>query len=173
MHNSLAWRERTPSHGSTSPATGATPCASSATSAIRLHPLERQRRLSVPVFDGLRTAGRVAQAKSNVAKVRQTASPSRPRSGSSQEGIARLTVARASSRPRAEREAGTEGPRHDPGQLQPRRGHDARRARRQAALSRAESTRLEALHEHADARATLRYVMGVTRSMHHNRPTQQ
>ena len=63
---------------------------------------------------------------------RRTASPSRTRSASKRkDAVDRLRVAESVlQRGRAERAAGPEGPRDDPGQLPARRGHPARRARR-------------------------------------------
>jgi HAE1 family hydrophobic/amphiphilic exporter-1 len=118
--------------------------------------------LSVPVFDGLRTSGRVAQAKSEVAKIGQDriALETQIRLEAKQ-GLERLTVARSILEAaelnvkQAQKALDMTQANYNHGAVTTLDVIDA-----QAALSLAESTRLEALHEHANARATLRYVMG-------------
>ena len=118
--------------------------------------------LTVPVFDGLRTSGRVAQAKSDVAKIAQDriALETQIRL-EAKEGLDRLGVARSILEAaelnvkQAEQALEMTQANYNHGASTTLDVLDA-----QAALSLAESTRLEALYEHANARATLRCVMG-------------
>jgi outer membrane protein TolC len=118
--------------------------------------------LTVPVFDGLRTAGRVAQAQAEARKIRhdRTALETQIRL-EAKEALDRLTVAR-SILEAAELNVTQAKKALDMTQANYRHGAattlDVLDA--QAALSLTQSIRLETLHEHADARATLRYVMG-------------
>ena len=92
--------------------------------------------LKVPLFDGWRTAGRVAQARADRAKVGQD----RVALQTLIDLEAKQAVDRLLRRPQRaavrgdERRAGPPRPRDDRGQLPPRRGHDARRARRPGRL---------------------------------------
>lgn len=118
--------------------------------------------LTVPVFDGLRTAGRVAQAKAEVRKIGQDrlALLTQVRLEAKQ-GLDRLRVARSIleaaelNATQAQRVLDMTEANYKHGAATTLDVHDA-----QAALVLAESIRLGALHEHANARATLRYVMG-------------
>ncbi len=118
--------------------------------------------LTVPIFDGLRTSGRVAQARSDVAKIVQDriALETQIRL-EAKEGLDRLNVARSILEAaqlnvtQAERALDMTQANYNHGAATTLDVLDA-----QAALSLAESTRLEALYEHANARATLRSVMG-------------
>jgi outer membrane protein len=118
--------------------------------------------LKIPVFDGFRTAGRVAQARAERARIEQDRvalqtlidleakqAVDRLRVASSVYHAAELNVAQA-------RKA------LDMTQANYRLGAattlDVLDA--QAAFTQAEFSRLQALHEHANARAGLRYVMG-------------
>jgi HAE1 family hydrophobic/amphiphilic exporter-1 len=118
--------------------------------------------LRVPLFDGLRTSGRVAQARAERAKAAQdriatgnrirlqvTEAYDRLRVAGSIVEAARLNVEQA----RRAVEMTQANYRH--GAATTLDVLDA-----QAALTLAESNLAEGLHEHAGARATLRYVMG-------------
>lgn len=117
--------------------------------------------LTVPVFDGFRTAGKVAQARAERAKtaqdrlalenqIRLEAKQAVDRLASAKEVVeaASLNVTQA------ERALEMTQANYRHGAATTIDVLDA-----QAALTLAESLRLQALHEHADARATLRYVM--------------
>jgi HAE1 family hydrophobic/amphiphilic exporter-1 len=118
--------------------------------------------LTVPVFDGLRSAGRVAQARGDVRKIVQDriALETQIRL-EAQAAFERLSTSRTVL---AAAEANVAQARKARDMTQANYGHGAATtldvADAQSALMMAESIRLEALHEHADARATLRYVMG-------------
>jgi outer membrane protein len=118
--------------------------------------------LTVPVFDGLRTAGRVAQARGEVRKVTQDrlALETQIRLDA-QAAFERLSTARTVL---TAAEANVVQARKALEMTQANYSHGAATTLdvvdAQAALTLAESIRLEALHEHADTRATLRYVMG-------------
>jgi outer membrane protein len=118
--------------------------------------------LKIPVFDGFRTAGRVAQARAERARIEQDRvalqtlidleakqAVDRLRVASSVYHAAELNVAQAKKA-------------LDMTQANYRLGAattlDVLDA--QAAFTQAEFSRLQALHEHANARAGLRYVMG-------------
>jgi outer membrane protein TolC len=117
--------------------------------------------LTVPVFDGFRTAGRVAQAQAERAKTAQDrlALENQIRLEAKQ-AVDRLTAARqvldaaALNVTQAERALEMTQANYKHGAATTIDVLDA-----QAALTLAESLRLQGLHEHADARATLRYVM--------------
>ena len=88
--------------------------------------------LKVPVFDGWRTAGKVAQARADRARVGQDRVALETLIDlEAKQAVDRLRVA-ASVYPldRAQRDAGEEGPRDDRGELPARRRHHPRRARR-------------------------------------------
>jgi outer membrane protein TolC len=118
--------------------------------------------LTVPVFDGFRTSGRVAQAEAEVRKIGQDrlALLTQVRL-EAKAGLDRLRVAR-SILEAAELNATQAQKALDMTEANYKHGAattlDVLDA--QAALALAESLRLGALHEHANARATLRYVMG-------------
>jgi outer membrane protein len=118
--------------------------------------------LTVPVFDGLRTAGRVAQARGDVRKITQDrlALETQIRLDA-QAAFERLSTAHTVL---AAAEANVAQARKALDMTQANYSHGAATTLdvvdAQAALTLAESIRIEALHEHADARATLRYVMG-------------
>ena len=118
--------------------------------------------LKVPVFDGWRTAGKVAQARADRAKVGQDRvaletlidleakqAVDRLRVAASVFRAAELNVAQA--RKAAEMTEAN----YRLGAATPLDVLDA-----QAALTQAEWSRVEALHAHANARAGLRYVLG-------------
>ncbi len=119
-------------------------------------------RLSIPVFDGFRTAGRVAQARAEARKVGQdrVALEIRVRL-EAKEAFERLSVARSILEAaelnvkQAQKALDMTEANYKHGAATTLDVLDA-----QGALSVAESIRLSALHEHADARATVRYVMG-------------
>jgi outer membrane protein TolC len=118
--------------------------------------------LKIPVFDGFRTAGKVAQARADKAQVAQDkiALENQVRL-EAKDGLDRLRVARSVL------EAA------DLNVTQAQKALDMTQANykygaatlldvldAQAALTLAESNRVEALYVHANARASLRYVMG-------------
>ncbi len=117
--------------------------------------------LKIPVFDGMRTAGRVAQAKAEVQKAAQDriALENQIRL-EAKDAVDRLAVAQ-SIREAAELNVAQAEKALDMTQANYQHGAattlDVLDA--QAALTLAESNRLEALFEHANARATVRYVM--------------
>lgn len=119
--------------------------------------------LRLPVFDGFRTAGKVAQAKAEQAKAAQdrVAVENRIRL-EAKAAVDRLRVARAvleasqMNVAQATRAVEMTQANYNHGAATTVDVIDA-----QAALTLAESTRIQALHEHADARATLRYVMAL------------
>ena len=118
--------------------------------------------LTVPVFDGLRTVGRVAQARGDVRKITQDrlALETQIRL-EAQAAVQRLNTALTVL---AAAEANVAQARKALDMTQANYSHGAATALdvgdAQSALTLAESIRIEALHEHADTRATLRYVMG-------------
>ncbi len=117
--------------------------------------------LRVPVFDGLRTAGRVAQAKAEVQKAAQDkiALENQIRL-EAKDAVDRLNVAKSILEAtelnvaQAQKALDMTQANYQHGAATTLDVLDA-----QAALTLAESNRLEALYEHANARATLRYVM--------------
>jgi HAE1 family hydrophobic/amphiphilic exporter-1 len=117
--------------------------------------------LTVPVFDGFRTRGKVAQARAERNKVTQdrVALENQIRL-EAREAVDRLTVAR-SVLEAAELNVSQAARALEMTEANYRYGAattlDVLDA--QAALTVAESTRIEGLFEHANARATLRYVM--------------
>lgn len=117
--------------------------------------------LKIPLFDGLRTAGRVAQARAEVQKAAQDriALENQIRL-EAKDATDRLAVAQ-SILEAAELNVAQAQKAFDMTQANYQHGAattlDVLDA--QAALTVAESNRLEALWEHANARATLRYVM--------------
>ena len=117
--------------------------------------------LTIPVFDGFRTRGKVAQARAERNKAAQDriALENRIRL-EAKEGVDRLNVARTVLEAAAlnvnQAQRALE---HDPGQLPARRGHHAGRARRPGRPHPGREPALQGLYEHANARATLRYVM--------------
>jgi HAE1 family hydrophobic/amphiphilic exporter-1 len=119
-------------------------------------------RLTVPVFDGFRAAGRVAQAQAEARKIGQdrVAMEIQVRL-EAKEAYERLSVAR-SILEAAELNVTQAQKAVDMTQANYKHGAattlDVLDA--QEALSLAASIRLGALHEHANARATVRYVMG-------------
>lgn len=118
--------------------------------------------LTVPVFDGLRTAGRVAQARGDARKITQDrlALDTQIRL-EAHEAFERLNTARTVL---DASEANVAQARKALDMTQANYNHGAATTLdvldAQSALTLAESIRIEALHEHADTRATLRYVMG-------------
>jgi outer membrane protein TolC len=118
--------------------------------------------LTVPVFDGLRTAGRVAQARAERGKAEQDriALENRIRL-EAKEAFDRLQVA---SRIVEAARLNVEQARRALEMTQANYNHGAATTLdvldAQAALTLAESNLVEGLHAHGDARATLRYVMG-------------
>jgi outer membrane protein TolC len=117
--------------------------------------------LKVPLFDGFRTAGKVAQARAELAKVTQDriALENQIRL-EAKDAVDRLAVAKSVLQAA------------DLNVIQARKALDMTRANyglgaastldvleAQAALTLAESNRVEALYAHANARASLRYVM--------------
>jgi HAE1 family hydrophobic/amphiphilic exporter-1 len=117
--------------------------------------------LKIPVFDGLRTAGKVAQARAERSKAAQdkVALENQIRL-EAKSSVDRLAVARSIFEV-AELNVDQAQQALDMTQANYKHGAattlDVLDA--QAALTLAESNRLEALYEHANARATLRYVM--------------
>ncbi len=118
--------------------------------------------LKVPVFDGFRTAGKVAQARADRAQIAQDriALENRVRL-EAKDGLDRLRVAK-SVLEAADLNVGQAQKAMDMTQANYKYGAatllDVLDA--QAALTQAESNRVEALYVHANARASLRYVMG-------------
>ncbi len=116
----------------------------------------------MPVFDGFRTRGKVAQARADRSKISQDrlALENRIRL-EAQEGVDVLRVSRRLLEV-AELNVSQAQKALDMTQANYRHGAattlDVLDA--QAALTVAESNRIEALHGHSVARATLRYVMG-------------
>ena len=122
--------------------------------------------LKIPVFDGLRTAGRVAQARADAHKVAQDRI--------ALENQIRLEAKEAVDRLRV---AASVYHAADLNVAQARKALEMTEANyklgaattldvldAQAALTQAESNRIQALYAHANARAGLRYVMAATRS---------
>jgi HAE1 family hydrophobic/amphiphilic exporter-1 len=118
--------------------------------------------LKIPVFDGFRTAGKVAQARADKAQIAQDkiALENQVRL-EAKDGLDRLRVAR-SVIVAADLNVSQAQKALDMTQANYKFGAatllDVLDA--QAALTQAESNRLEALYVHANARASLRYVMG-------------
>jgi HAE1 family hydrophobic/amphiphilic exporter-1 len=118
--------------------------------------------LKIPVFDGFRTAGRVAQARADKAQIAQDkiALENQVRL-EAKDGLDRLRVARSVLQA-ADLNVSQAQKALDMTQANYKYGAatllDVLDA--QAALTQAESNRLEALYVHANARASLRYVMG-------------
>jgi HAE1 family hydrophobic/amphiphilic exporter-1 len=118
--------------------------------------------LTVPVFDGFRTAGKVAQAQGERDKAAQdeTATGNRIRLDA-KEAFDRLRVARSILEAaelnvaQAQKAADMTQANYNLGAATTLDVLDT-----QAALTLAESNRVQALYEHANARAALRYVMG-------------
>jgi HAE1 family hydrophobic/amphiphilic exporter-1 len=121
-----------------------------------------QVKLTVPLFDGWRTRGKVAQAQAEVGKRRQEtrALDNRVRL-QAQQAVTRLRSAKSLleaaelSVTQARRALEMTQANYKAGAATTLDVLDA-----QAALTLAESTRVEALHAHAGARAFARYVMG-------------
>lgn len=121
-----------------------------------------QVKLTVPLFDGWRTKGKVAQAQAEVGKRRQEARALDNRVRlQAQQAVTRLNSARSLleaarlSVTQAQRAVEMTQANYKAGAATTLDVLDA-----QAALTLADSTRIEALHAHADARAFARYVMG-------------
>ncbi len=118
--------------------------------------------LTVPVFDGLRTSGKVAQARARREQAAQDriALENRIRLDAKQAHDALATAARVLAA--ADLNVGQAQKALDMTQANYALGAATPldRPAAQAAPTRAESLRLEALPEHANARATLRWVMG-------------
>ncbi len=118
--------------------------------------------LTVPVFDGFRTAGKVAQAQGERDKAAQdeTATGNRIRLDA-KEAFDRLRVARSILEAaelnvaQAQKAADMTQANYNLGAATTLDVLDT-----QAALTLAESNRVQGLYEHANARAALRYVMG-------------
>jgi outer membrane protein TolC len=118
--------------------------------------------LTVPVFDGLRTSGKVAQARARREQAAQDRialeNQIRLAAKQARDALAtagRVLAATALNVTQAQRAFDMTQANYTLGAATPLDVLDA-----QAALTLAESLRLEALHEHANARATLRWVMG-------------
>jgi outer membrane protein len=118
--------------------------------------------LKVPVFDGWRTAGRVAQARADRAKVTQDRVALENQIDlEAKQAVDRLRVARSVYEAaslnvtQARRALEMTEANYRLGAATTLDVLDA-----QAALTQAEFSRIEALHAHANARAGLRYVMG-------------
>jgi outer membrane protein TolC len=118
--------------------------------------------LKVPVFDGWRTAGKVAQARADRAKVEQDRAALETRIDlEAKQAVDRLRVAASVYRSaelsvaQARRASEMTNANYQLGAATPLDVLDA-----QAALTQAEWNRVEALHAHANARAGLRYVLG-------------
>jgi outer membrane protein TolC len=118
--------------------------------------------LTVPVFDGFRTAGKVAQAKARREQADQDriALENQIRLSAKQARDVLLTAGRVLAAAdlnvtQAQRALDMTQANYSLGAATPLDVLDA-----QAAFTLAESLRLEALHAHANARAALRYVMG-------------
>jgi HAE1 family hydrophobic/amphiphilic exporter-1 len=117
--------------------------------------------LTIPVFDGFRTRGRVAQARAERNKVSQdrVALENRIRL-EAKEGVDRLAVARSVLEAtelnvsQAQRALEMTQANYQHGAATTLDVIDA-----QAALTQAESNRIQALYDHANARALMRYVM--------------
>jgi HAE1 family hydrophobic/amphiphilic exporter-1 len=118
--------------------------------------------LKVPVFDGWRTAGKVAQARADRAKVEQDRAALETRIDlEAKQAVDRLRVAASVYRAaelsvaQARRASEMTNANYQLGAATTLDVLDA-----QAALTQAEWNRVEALHAHANARAGLRYVLG-------------
>jgi HAE1 family hydrophobic/amphiphilic exporter-1 len=118
--------------------------------------------LTVPVFDGFRTSGKVAQARAKREQAVQDriALENQIRLSAKQARDALATAGRVLAAAglnvgQAQKAFDMTQANYTLGAATPLDVLDA-----QAALTMAESLRLEALHEHANARATLRWVMG-------------
>ena len=118
--------------------------------------------VTVPVFDGMRTSGKVAQARARREQAAQDriALENRIRLEAKQARDTLATSGRVLSAAdlnvtQAQKALDMTQANYTLGAVTPLDVLDA-----QAALTLAESLRLEALHEHANARATLRWVMG-------------
>ena len=118
--------------------------------------------LKVPVFDGWRTAGKVAQARADRAKVAQDRAALETQIDlEAKQAVDRLRVAASVFRAaelsvtQARQAAEMTNANYQLGAATTLDVLDA-----QAALTQAEWTRVEALHAHANARAGLRYVLG-------------
>ena len=118
--------------------------------------------LKVPVFDGWRTAGKVAQARADRAKVEQDRAALETRIDlEAKQAVDRLRVAASVFRAaelsvaQARRASEMTNANYQLGAATTLDVLDA-----QAALTQAEWNRVEALHAHANARAGLRYVLG-------------
>jgi outer membrane protein len=118
--------------------------------------------LKVPVFDGWRTAGRVAQARADRARVAQDRAALETQIDlEAKQAVDRLRVAASVYRAaelsvqQAQKAAEMTAANYKLGAATTLDVLDA-----QAALTQAEWTRVEALHAHANARAGLRYVVG-------------
>ena len=118
--------------------------------------------LKVPVFDGWRTAGKVAQARADRAKVEQDRAALETRIDlEAKQAVDRLRVAASVFRAaelsvaQARRASEMTNANYQLGAATTLDVLDA-----QAALTQAEWNRVEALHAHVNARAGLRYVLG-------------
>jgi outer membrane protein TolC len=118
--------------------------------------------LKVPVFDGWRTAGKVAQARADRAKVEQDRAALETQIDlEAKQAVDRLRVAASVYRSaelsvaQARRASEMTNANYQLGAATTLDVLDA-----QAALTQAEWNRVEALHAHANARAGLRYVLG-------------
>ena len=118
--------------------------------------------LKVPVFDGWRTAGKVAQARADRAKVEQDRAALETQIDlEAKQAVDRLRVAASVFRSaelsvaQARRASEMTNANYQLGAATTLDVLDA-----QAALTQAEWNRVEALHAHANARAGLRYVLG-------------
>ena len=118
--------------------------------------------LKVPVFDGWRTAGRVAQARADRAKVEQDRAALETQIDlEAKQAVDRLRVAASVYRSaemsvaQARRASEMTNANYQLGAATTLDVLDA-----QAALTQAEWNRVEALHAHVNARAGLRYVLG-------------
>lgn len=118
--------------------------------------------LTVPVFDGRRTSGKVAQAQARREQAVQDRialeNQIRLSAKQARDALAtagRVLAAAALNVGQAQKAFDMTQANYTLGAATPLDVLDA-----QAALTMAESLRLEALHEHANARATLRWVMG-------------
>jgi outer membrane protein TolC len=118
--------------------------------------------LKIPVFDGWRTAGKVAQARADRARVEQDRAALETQIDlEAKQAVDRLRVAASVFRAaelsvtQARRAADMTNANYQLGAATTLDVLDA-----QAALTQAEWNRVEALHAHANARAGLRYVLG-------------
>jgi outer membrane protein TolC len=118
--------------------------------------------LKIPVFDGWRTAGKVAQARADRAKVEQDRAALETQIDlEAKQAVDRLRVAASVFRAaelsvaQARRASEMTNANYQLGAATTLDVLDA-----QAALTQAEWNRVEALHAHVDARAGLRYVLG-------------